>query len=88
MNEKIEIGSGDDDFSQSPWNSEYTNVSRSDYQRILDDLQVRTCALDMAVTAAAPMVNQSEGHPEISHGQRISYLAVIFEDYLRTGNTT
>ncbi len=86
MSEKIENGFGDEDVSASVWVSGYAN-RESDYQKRMDDLQYRTCALELAVSAAVQMISTTASHPEVEYSKRVEYLALKFENYLRTGQS-
>ena len=82
MDEKIPADFGNDDVSES-WNMDHTYGDHRAYMKAEEDLRVRSCALDMAVSAMATITTLTDDKRD--YGQKVTALAVEFEVYLRTG---
>ena len=83
MGKKIPDGFGDDDVSEAPWDMMHNVSDHLSYLKAEEDLRVRTCALDMAVTAISDVSSALD--PEDTKIRAIMKMATQFEIYLRTG---
>jgi hypothetical protein len=85
MTKKIPADFGDEELSEAPWDEMHTPSDHLAYMRAEESLRVRSCALDMAVSAMATITTLTEDKRD--YGQKVTALAVEFETYLRTGKT-